>query len=41
MSDEILTIKEVPDYLKVAEKAIYRLAGQKTSWIQSRWHLVI
>lgn len=29
MSDEILTIKEVADYLKVAEKTIYRLAGNK------------
>lgn len=29
MSDEILTIKEVADYLKVAEKTIYRLAGSK------------
>lgn len=29
MTDEILTIKEVADYLKVAEKTIYRLAGSK------------
>ena len=29
MSDEILTIKEVADYLKVAEKTIYRLVGSK------------
>jgi len=29
MTDEILTIKEIADYLKVAEKTIYRLAGNK------------
>jgi excisionase family DNA binding protein len=29
MPDEILTIKEVADYLKVAEKTIYHLAGSK------------
>ena len=29
VSDEILTIKEVAAYLKVAEKTIYRLAGSK------------
>jgi excisionase family DNA binding protein len=29
MTNEILTIKEVADYLKVAEKTIYRLAGSK------------
>lgn len=29
MIEEILTIKEVADYLKVAEKTIYRLAGSK------------
>lgn len=27
---EILTIKEVADYLKVTERTIYRLAGAKT-----------
>lgn len=29
MGDEILTIKEVASYLKVAEKTIYRLASSK------------
>lgn len=29
MSDEILTIKDVASYLKVAEKTIYRLASGK------------
>ncbi|HAT3864088.1 TPA: helix-turn-helix domain-containing protein [Legionella pneumophila] len=29
MSDEILTIKEMAAYLKVAEKTIYRLTGSK------------
>lgn len=29
MSDEILTIKEVADYLKVNERTIYRLAASK------------
>lgn len=29
VSDEILTIKEMAAYLKVAEKTIYRLAGSK------------
>ena len=29
MSDEILTIKEVASYLKVADKTIYRLAANK------------
>lgn len=29
MNDEILTIKEVASYLKVAEKTIYRLAASK------------
>lgn len=29
MTDEILTIKEIAEYLKVAEKTIYRLAGSK------------
>lgn len=29
MTDEILTIKEVANYLKVAEKTIYRLVGNK------------
>ncbi|NVK56636.1 MAG: helix-turn-helix domain-containing protein [Alteromonadaceae bacterium] len=27
MSDEILTLKEVADYLKLAEKTAYRLAA--------------
>ncbi|WP_255587567.1 helix-turn-helix domain-containing protein [Deefgea piscis] len=27
MTDEILTIKQVADYLKVNERTIYRLAG--------------
>ena len=29
MNDEILTIKEVADYLKVNERTIYRLAASK------------
>ncbi|MAZ65508.1 MAG: DNA-binding protein [Kangiellaceae bacterium] len=29
MSDEILTIKEVADYLKVNERTVYRLAAAK------------
>ena len=29
MSDNVLTIKELVDYLKIAEKTIYRLAGSK------------
>lgn len=28
MSDEILTLKEVADYLKLAEKTAYRLAAE-------------
>ncbi|OHU89205.1 MULTISPECIES: methylation-associated defense system helix-turn-helix domain-containing protein MAD1 [Pseudoalteromonas] len=28
MSDEILTLKEVADYLKLAEKTAYRLASE-------------
>lgn len=28
MSDEILTLKEVADYLKLAEKTAYRLATE-------------
>jgi len=28
MSDEILTVKEVADYLKLAEKTAYRLAAE-------------
>ncbi|MCK5892854.1 MAG: helix-turn-helix domain-containing protein [Endozoicomonadaceae bacterium] len=28
MSDEILTIKEVAEYLKLAEKTAYRLAAE-------------
>jgi excisionase family DNA binding protein len=28
MSDEILTIKELADYLKLNEKTAYRLAGE-------------
>ncbi|HAE8194416.1 MULTISPECIES: helix-turn-helix domain-containing protein [Enterobacteriaceae] len=28
MSDEVLTIKEVADYLKVNERTIYRLAAR-------------
>lgn len=30
MSDEILTLKEVADYLKLAEKTAYRLAAEGT-----------
>jgi excisionase family DNA binding protein len=29
MSDQILTVKEVADYLKVNERTIYRLATKK------------
>ena len=29
MTDEILTIEDVANYLKVAKKTIYRLAGRK------------
>ena len=29
MSDEILTIKEVADFLKVNERTVYRLASSK------------
>lgn len=29
MEDEILTIKEVAEYLKLTEKTAYRLAGEK------------
>ena len=29
MSDEILTIKEVADFLKVNERTVYRLAAAK------------
>jgi len=28
MSDEIMTLKEVADYLKLAEKTAYRLAAE-------------
>ncbi len=28
MTDEILTLKEVAEYLKLAEKTAYRLAGE-------------
>ncbi len=28
MNDEILTLKEVAEYLKLAEKTAYRLAGE-------------
>lgn len=31
MSDQILTIKEVAEYLKVNERTIYRMATEKRS----------
>jgi predicted DNA-binding transcriptional regulator AlpA len=44
MTDEILTIKQVADYLKVNERTIYRLAASSwrfkrsalEAWIQAR-----
>ncbi len=37
--DEILTLDEVAAYLKAGKRTVYRLAADKNSGVQARWHL--
>ncbi len=42
MTTDIMTIREVAEYLKIVEKTAYRLAAKKrVAGVQSRWELAL